>query len=135
MLILERWDFPYLFIARDRVSDHATHRRNPHRLHLDLVPVSSLHADGIYCLAPPSRCLSTECLAPEAPAVRSPPVGLALAPVAGLATGAGVRPAPYRHRLAEETVPGLLATSQPTRETGAPRHFQRSPRAHPRYVA
>src|SRR6516165_11449232 len=39
VIMLERWDFPYLFTVRERISDHATHRRNPHHLHLDLVLV------------------------------------------------------------------------------------------------
>ena len=46
VIMLERCDFLYLFTARERVSNHATPRRNLHRLHLDLVPVSSLHAEG-----------------------------------------------------------------------------------------
>jgi putative transposase len=35
--------------------------------------------------------------------------------VVGLASGPGIRPASHRHRLAEETVPGLLETTEPER--------------------
>jgi hypothetical protein len=57
MTILERWITPYPFTARDKVSDHAAHRLCPSCVRLNLVPVSSLYADGTHRLAASSRGL------------------------------------------------------------------------------
>jgi hypothetical protein len=42
---------------------------------------------------------------------------------------------PDRDCLAEETVPELLATTEPQRQDGPSGHFERSPGPHPRQVA
>ena len=60
MITLQQGRFPHLFTACVKVFDHATHCRNPHCLYLDLVPISSLHADGTHRLALSSCCLQTE---------------------------------------------------------------------------
>jgi len=73
--------------------------------------------------------------APEAPAVRSPPVGLALAPVASLATGAGVHAAPDRARVAKEAISRLLARFESEEPPWATCHGSRSPSTHPGHVA
>ena len=46
-----------------------------------------------------------------------------------------VRAAAHRDRVAEETVSGLLATTQPERHAWPAGHCQRSPRPHPGHVA
>src|SRR5262245_23789661 len=95
--------------SRDKVSDHVISRLHSARIHLDLVPLSPLHADRTYRSAPSSCRLQTEHLPPEASAHRSHTLGVALAPMAGLARGPGIRATPDRHLLAEEAIPQLLA--------------------------
>src|SRR5215510_1211678 len=127
--------FPLPCPSRDKVSDHAINRLHSAHIHLGLVPIPPLRADRTYRSAPSSCRLQTEHLPPEASAYRSLTLGVALAPVAGLARGPGIRATPDRDRLAEEAIPQLLATAQPERQAGTTGHRERDPHADPRYVA
>src|SRR5262245_45398916 len=97
--------FPLPCPSRDKVSDHAFSRLHAARIHLGLVPIPSLCADRTYRFAPSSCRLQTEHLPPAASAYRSHTLGMALAPVARLARGPGIRATPDRDRLAEEAIP------------------------------
>ncbi|MCZ6717946.1 MAG: hypothetical protein O6944_02175 [Gammaproteobacteria bacterium] len=57
MITLERWIFPFPFTSRDKVSDHASHRLCPSRIHRNMVPLTSRHADGTHCFETSGRRL------------------------------------------------------------------------------
>src|SRR5215831_10886564 len=127
--------FPLPCPSRDKVSDHAISRLHSARIHLGLVPIPPLRADRTYRSAPSSGSLQTEHFSPEASAHRSLTLGVALAPVAALAKGPGIRATPDSDRLAEEAIPQLLATAQSERQAGPAGHRARGLQADPRYVA
>jgi hypothetical protein len=127
MITLERWIFPYPVTSRDKVYDHATRRPYPARIRFHLVPITSRHTAGTPRLAPSSCSLYTERLATEASAIRSLAPGLAVPSLAGLATGSGVRTTSNGRRLAEETLPSVLATIESARQAGTTGHRSRGP--------
>src|SRR5262245_59246413 len=57
LVTLERWMVSYRFTTQNKVADHATRRLCASRIHLHLVPITPLHADGTHRLAPSSRSL------------------------------------------------------------------------------
>ena len=135
LVTLERWMVSYGFTTQNKVADHATRRLCSSRIHLHLVPITPLHADGTYRLAPSSPSLSAKHLPTETSSNRSLTLGVALPAVVGLATGSCIRPALYGHCLVEETIPRSLEKAQPERQPWPTYLCQRSPGAHPGYVA
>src|SRR5262249_7934833 len=99
--------------ALQEALDATPCHRCPAHLCCHPVPVKRLTAPRKPRVTAPTGRLQTECAPPAAPSIRSCVLGLAVSPMAQLASRPSVCPAAHRHRLAAEAIPRPLATSQP----------------------